>query len=128
MNGRERQRRTASPCESMPALLALLGGGVRYELLTTLAQRSQTVTSLADDIDLARPHVSHNLSLLFENALVETKQVKKFRWYRLSHRVHARITGKKLILRVTAANGDELIIRTSMQDQAGSSEYGRTGA
>ena len=87
MHGRERtQPLRVCRCESVKLLLAVLGGGQRFEIVSALASiaRPQTVQMLSALLDLDMASVSKNLRVLREAGLVQMRQEKKLHWYTLA--------------------------------------------
>jgi DNA-binding transcriptional ArsR family regulator len=111
MYGRRRFGREVRQCESVPQLLGILAGDVRFEIIGVLASKSCNVTSLAEKLELSLPHVSHNLGILLLHGLVDVVQIKRERFYRLSDLVRVNPDNGRLNMRILLRNGGDLLIQ-----------------
>jgi DNA-binding transcriptional ArsR family regulator len=84
------------PSTSLEKMLLMLGGSSRLEILQALTDSPQTVSALADRMELDMSSISHNLHILKEQDLVVVDIHRREHSYHLSeritaHRVHGRI-------------------------------------
>jgi DNA-binding transcriptional ArsR family regulator len=112
MNSRYRADGTPQQCASVPQLCSLLGGGVRIELLRALSLRRQTVSDLADLLELSQPQISHDLGELRRRAMVMVERQGLYRWYSIADAMRSCVDQGRLTLHFGTADGDELIVRT----------------
>lgn len=101
-------------CRNVPELMEVLSAEVRFEFLRSLARRPMTVSELARELALKQPCASQHLGHLRKATLVNYEQVKKGRVYRLSDQVEAVIEGGVVYLKITAADGDSIFVRTQI--------------
>ena len=110
MRGREHRSADRLRPVSICDLLALLGGEIRLEILTSLGQSAKHVTALADELELSLGMVSHNLGLLREHGLVNTEHDKKHRIYRLSDRASGLTQAGCVQLAASSTDGGWLLV------------------
>ncbi|MEV6873090.1 metalloregulator ArsR/SmtB family transcription factor [Amycolatopsis sp. NPDC051128] len=74
---------TAGDDSSLDAVFPALANPARRRLLHLLLQGPQSVNSLAEHFDMARPSVSEHLKVLLVSGLVTTRKVGRERLYSL---------------------------------------------
>ena len=105
VNGKTSVDEPIRPCRSTPELLGILGGHVRFELMTVLARAERHVGALVNELDLCVPHISTNLRVLRVHGLVEATQIKKNRFYRITDLVQLAGDDQNLVMRIKAQDG-----------------------
>ena len=118
MNGRQWTHEHVAPqvCATMPELLGILAGRIRYEIVTTLARGAMSVGVLAKRLELELPHISMNLSTLRRYRIVEATKVERARFYQLTALVECVEEGTRLILRLRSRDG--VVVEIHAQGQA----------
>lgn len=96
------------PCTSIIDLALIIAGGLRHEILRSLALCEKDVTTLANDLALAKPSVSDELGVLRLHNLVEFRSDKKRHIYRLSTSVRAMVRDGFVTLEVGTDAGEHL--------------------
>jgi predicted transcriptional regulator len=109
------------PSTSLEKMLSMLGGSSRLEILQALTDSPQTVSALADQLELDVSSISHNLHILKEQDLVGVDINRREHSYHLSqrisaHREHGRV---EMEIRVT----DKVVVELRFE----ASRYGRHG-
>ncbi|MCH8823068.1 MAG: winged helix-turn-helix transcriptional regulator [Planctomycetes bacterium] len=116
MNGRERYNGQVKPCRSLAELSAVVSGSVRLEILKSLVTASRGVTQLADELELEISHVSHNLSVLKANGLVDVQRIRRSRVYYLTKRVRGSPNGQFINLEISLPTGESALFRLLRND------------
>ena len=116
MNGRERYNGQVKPCRSLAELSAVISGSVRLEILKSLITASRGVTQLAEELELEISHVSHNLSVLKANGLVDMKRMWRNRIYYLTKRVRGSPNGQFINLEISLPTGESALFRLLRND------------
>lgn len=96
------------PTLRVDKLLSLLGGSVRFELVRQLADRPQSVSSLAEHLDQSIGLVSHNLRLLRQHEIVEVTPNARQRIYSLSPKISCECNDQRAKLGFTLENGERV--------------------
>ncbi len=97
---------------STAELLSVLSNPIRLEILASIAKAEKCVSDIAQELQLDASTVSHSLSLLRENHLVQHTPVDKQRFYRLSNAVEASVDGSIVHFVVTTDAGEHLAFET----------------
>lgn len=85
----------ASPIERV---LLTLGGSTRLEILQALAREPQSVSVLADTLELDVSSISHNLQRLRDSGLVTATVNRRHHVYQLSTMVTSRVSRGQIVL------------------------------
>ncbi len=100
--------RTAPPASPVPCLsakplaqlLSVLNHEIRLEILETLAQREQDVSSIADILDLSVRTVSHHLTPLRKAGFVRVIRCKTRHIYCLTRRIECSVEQHQTTMKV----------------------------
>ncbi len=99
--------------EALAALLAAAGDPLRLRILFYLYGRGRSVAEICEELDAAQPRVSHHLSVLRRNGLLEVEvegRRRVHRWSRLSaagsHLQRARWRVQELLRRWLEGEGE----------------------
>lgn len=103
--------------------MGLLAGGIRLELLASLADSPKDVSTLADELGLALNYVSQALRLLREYGLVEVRRHHKHRIHHLSGRVRASLRNNIARLAITGVNGQVFLVQTPVPGRSNSGPF-----
>ena len=122
MNGRERYNEQVRPCKSLAELAAVVSGSVRLEILKSLVLASRGVTQLANELDLELSLISHNLSVLKANGLVDAQRIKRMKVYYLTERVHGSPNGRFIELDIHLPTGETARFKLLKEDVASPEE------
>lgn len=116
MNGKQwtADRTRPKVCTSMPELLGVLAGKIRYEIVTTLARGAVSVGLLAQRLELAVPHISLNLATLRRYGIVEATRVHRRKVYQLTSAVKCDLTQARITLRLRTRDGTEVEIHVEL--------------
>lgn len=87
------------------SLMAVLANTTRMEVLFALARSSQSVTSLAEELELDAFTISHALRALRELGIASHQPRKKYRIYFLTDKVDIAVHGSVIRLRIGHASG-----------------------
>ncbi|MGI6359036.1 MAG: ArsR/SmtB family transcription factor [Bacillota bacterium] len=68
----------------MKDIYEVLASPSRREILRLVSQQERCVSELAEQLQLSQPAVSKHLKALSAVGLVQVRQEKQLRWYRLS--------------------------------------------
>lgn len=106
MKGREQTGRVYLPGRyPVEVLLAVLGGGPRFEIVKYLAATGESsVTAIAGRLELAINTISHHLAILRGHHLVDVSHHGTVRKYRLSCDLRASISADGLVLHIRCRN------------------------
>ncbi|MCH2154335.1 MAG: ArsR family transcriptional regulator [Phycisphaerales bacterium] len=95
-------------------LMALLGGPIRLDIIRLLAQKTESVSVLADKLDHSIGLVSHNLKLLREQNIVISTRAARHRFYSLAPGIQIERTETDARLVFEAAEGEKVNIVISL--------------
>jgi DNA-binding transcriptional ArsR family regulator len=117
MNGKQwvGSNLTLPLCDTMPDVLGILGGRIRYKIVSLLARAPTNVGLLAEKLDLTVPHVSNNLGVLRRFRIVESSQIKREKFYRLGPTVEFQADGKFVFMRFKSLDGTTMEIRAPIR-------------
>lgn len=109
MNGRESINGQLKPCKSLADVIAVVSGSARLEILKSLVMASCDVSHLARDLELDISLISHNLSILKNNGLVDCQRLKQRKVYHLTQRVQGSPNGRFIHLSILLPTGESAV-------------------
>lgn len=118
MNGRERFSGQVKPCRSTASLTLVVAGGIRLEILKSLAIASRDVTTLANELELDISMVSHNLRVLKDHGLVASRTLEQKRFYHLTNRVSGTPNGRLVDLQVRCKKDETVVFHLLLDDRS----------
>lgn len=95
-------------CSTIDELLAAFASQIRIEILCKLADAHQSVSELAESLDLDVSSVSHHLGLLRERGFVTAKRVQRMRVYRLADGLGVAVRSSSYVINGQSDDGARL--------------------